>query len=101
MPVWEADFSAGFNATKELAFSLNVLYEGERYARLADPNAPGKMLAVPMASKLDVNLGASYNYVDWLSFFAKLNNVFNNRYEIFYGYRAPGVNLMFGASFAF
>ncbi len=101
MPVWEADFSAGFNATKELAFSLNILYEGERYARLADPNTAGKLLAVPMGSKLDVNLGASYNYVDWLSFFAKLNNVFNNRYQIFHGYRAPGVNLMFGASFAF
>ncbi|MDR1584744.1 MAG: hypothetical protein LBS07_01020 [Prevotellaceae bacterium] len=93
-PAWEADFSAGFNVTKELAFSLNAFYEGGRYAKL-------KNKAILMSPKMDVNIGASYNYLDWLSFFARINNLFNSKYENFYGYEVQGLNVMLGASFSF
>ena len=93
-PVWEADFNANFNVTKELAFSLNAFYEGERYAKLGDSIRT-------MSPKIDVNLGASYTYLDWLTFFAKANNLLNNRYEKFYGYQVQGLNVMVGAAMSF
>ena len=95
-PAWETDFSADFNVTKELAFSLNAFYESERFAKLGDLHP-----AQRMSPKVDINIGASYTYLDQLSFFAKVNNVLNNKYERFYGYQVQGLNVMAGATFSF
>ncbi len=94
LPAWEMDFSAGFNVTDELAFSFNLFYEGDRYAKIANR-------AELMDPKVDVNIGASYVYLDWLSFFARVNNLLNNKYQNFYGYEAQGLNVMVGASLSF
>ena len=93
-PMWEMDFNTSFNVTKELAFSLNAFYESERHAKLGNYSRA-------MDPKLDINIGASYTYLDWLTFFARANNLLNNRYENFYGYRVQGLNAMVGASVSF
>ena len=93
-PAFEMDFSTSFNATKELAFSLNVFYESERHAKL------GNHIAT-MKQKVDVNVGASYTYLDWLTIFAKANNLLNSKYENFYGYQVQGLNAMVGAAISF
>ena len=93
-PAFEADFSTSFNVTKGLAFSLNIFYEGERHAKL------GNHIAT-MNPKVDINVGASYTYLDWLTFFAKGNNLLNSRYENFYGYQVQGLNAMVGAAISF
>jgi outer membrane cobalamin receptor len=54
-----------------------------------------------MNDKLDINLGVSYNYNSWLTAFAKINNLINNRYQNFYGYDVQGTNAMIGAAFTF
>ena len=93
-PAFEADFGTSFNVTKGLAFSLNIFYEGERHAKL------GNHIAT-MNPKVDINVGASYTYLDWLTFFAKGNNLLNSRYENFYGYQVQGLNAMVGAAISF
>jgi len=54
-----------------------------------------------MKPKLDINVGASYSYLNWFTMFAKINNLINSRYEEFYGYKVQGMNVLVGAAFSF
>jgi len=54
-----------------------------------------------MRPKVDINLGASYLYNNWLTAFAKVNNLINNPYQDFYGYQVQGLNVLVGAAFSF
>ena len=49
----------------------------------------------------DVNLGASYSYLDWFTMFFKVNNILNKHYQNFYGYDVQGLNVMVGAILSF
>ena len=70
------------------------MFQDGRYARLG--SAAHKMKPI-----YDLNLGASYAYLDWLSVFVKLNNILNSKYDYFNGYPVQGINAMVGASFSF
>lgn len=96
-PKWEADIAADLRLSRNLNVSANVFYEGERYARLGDNVSDFKI----MKPKVDINLGASYSYLNWFTMFAKVNNLINNKYEEYYGYQVQGLNVMVGASFSF
>jgi len=93
-PVWEADLSTDVHVTRNLSVSANAFFEGVRYAKLGDT-------AVRMRPKVDINLGTSYNYNNWLTAFAKINNLINNPYQDYYGYEVQGTNVMVGAAFSF
>jgi len=56
---------------------------------------------VKMNDKVDLNLGVSYNYLNWFTAFAKINNVLNKHYQDYYGYDVQGANVMVGAAFSF
>jgi hypothetical protein len=45
---------------------------------------------------LDVSLGAVYHYNKYISGFVQLNNLLNQPYQTFYGYKAFGLNGMLG-----
>jgi len=94
MPKLEADLAADWKLNKDLTLSSNVFYEGNRYAQLGD-------MAVKMSPKVDVNLGASYSYLDWFTMFFKVNNILNKHYQNFYGYDVQGLNVMVGAILSF
>jgi len=93
-PKYDAQLNVGVKINPNLSVSANAYYEGERYAKLGNT-------VVLMNDKVDINLGASYSYSSSLIFFAKINNLINNRYQNFYGYDVQGFNLMLGAALTF
>lgn len=56
---------------------------------------------VTMSSALDFGAGAEYTFIPRLSAFANVNNIFNNTYERWYGYRAYGFNIFGGLRLKF
>lgn len=93
-PKFEANLSADWRLSRNLNITSNVFYESERFAKLGD-------MTMRMKPKVDINLGASYSYLNWFTMFAKINNLINNRYEEFYGYKVQGMNVLVGAAFSF
>jgi len=93
-PKYEMEMNTSLKISPDLSVSANVFYDGGRYAKLGN-------LAVPMKDKVDVNLGVSYNYLNWFTAFAKLNNLINSHYQDYYGYDVQGANVMVGAAFSF
>lgn len=49
----------------------------------------------------DLSVYASYEFVKNLSAYAKLDNIFNKKYQYFYGYPVEGTNFIAGLSFKF
>lgn len=49
----------------------------------------------------DAGLGAEYNFIPRLSVFLNVNNLFNNRYQRWYGYEAYGFNVYGGLRLKF
>lgn len=93
-PEIEFDLNTNVKITKALAVSLLLFVEDGAYARLGTNE-------IKMPTKLDLNIGASYTYYDWLTFFANVNNLTNSKYYHFYGYEVQGINFMAGAKFSF
>jgi hypothetical protein len=93
-PAWQANLNTDFKINHDLTISANAFYESERMAKLGT-------MAVPMNPRVDINIGASYSYNNWLSVFGKINNLINNKYMDFYGYEVQGVNGLVGAAFSF
>lgn len=56
---------------------------------------------VTMSSALDFGSGAEYTFIPRLSAFANVNNIFNNQYERWYGYRVYGFNIFGGLRLKF
>jgi hypothetical protein len=93
-PKYEAELNTNVRINPNFNVSANVYYQGERYAKLGNT-------AIRMHDKVDINLGASYSYLNWFTAFAKINNLINNQYQNFYGYDVQGTNAMIGAAFTF
>jgi len=93
-PKFEADLSADWRINRNINLTSNIFYQGERFAKLGD-------MAVRMSPKVDVNFGVSYSYLNWFTMFAKVNNLLNNKYQEYYGYKVQGLNVMAGAAFSF
>ena len=94
MPAWDMDFGANMKVGNNISLSTQFIFQDGRYAKLGSSSQ--KMHAIT-----DLNLGASYAYLDWLSVFMKLNNVLNSGYDTYYGYQVQGINMMIGAAFSF
>ena len=94
MPKYDAQLNTDVHINDNLTVSVNMYYEGIRYAKLGD-------MAIPMNDKVDVNLGVAYSYNNWLTVFGKINNLINNQYQNYYGYDVQGTNMMIGAAFSF
>jgi len=93
-PTFEADCTANVKITKDITASANVFYMGGRKAKLNG-------LPTPMKDVIDINLGGTYKFSNWLSFFIKGNNLLNSKYDEYYGYQVQGINFLAGATLAF
>ncbi len=93
-PAFEADVNADWRFNRNLSFSSTLFIQGVTYAKLGDT-------AYRMRPAVDMNIAASYSFSRAFSVFARLNNVFNSRYEHFYGYKVQGINMMLGGSLSF
>ncbi len=95
LPTWEADFGANVKITNDITATTQFIFQDGRYTKLSN------QYGTKLNPVLDWNLAASYAYRDWLSVFAKLNNILNKKYEIYGGYDVQGINIMVGAAFSF
>ncbi|MHB9054847.1 MAG: porin family protein [Paludibacteraceae bacterium] len=95
LPRWDADFGTSVKINNDVNVNTQFIFQDGRYAKLSD------IYGTKMAPVLDWNLGATYAYRDWMSFFLKLNNILNKKYEIYSGYDVQGINVMVGAAFSF
>lgn len=93
-PKFESDLAADIRLSRNLNLTTNVFFESERFAKIGIDD-------FRMKPKVDVNLGASYSYLNWLTIFGKVNNLTNSKYEEYYGYEVQGINFMLGAAFSF
>ncbi len=50
---------------------------------------------------LDLNAGATYRLIDNVQLFMQVNNLFNNKYEQWYGYPVYGTNIVAGGLISF
>lgn len=94
MPAWDVDFGANVKVINDVDLSAQFFFQDGRYAKLGNR-------AVKMTPTMDLNLGASYTYNNWLSLFVKANNLLNKKYDIQYGYQVYGINAMAGVSLSF
>lgn len=56
---------------------------------------------IELPAAFDLGAGAEYTFIPRLSAFAQVNNIFNNQYERWYGYRAYGMNIFGGLRLKF
>jgi outer membrane receptor protein involved in Fe transport len=61
----------------------------------------GELLTGDLDSRLDLNLGFSYRHNPNFSAFLQLNNILNQRYELWYRYPVQGFQVMAGLGFSF
>ena len=94
MPAIEADFATNIHITRDITASANVFYIGERTAKTIGS-------IETMKPVVDVNIGGTYAYANWLSFFVKANNLLNSRYDEYFGYQVQGLNVLVGATVSF
>ena len=93
-PSFESDLTAGFQfQTIPLRTDLTYHLEAGRKSRIHD--------IVNMKNINEVNLMGTYTFNHTLSIFAKIDNLLNQQYDIWYGYPAQGTQFMGGLSVKF
>lgn len=97
-PTFTAEFNADIKPIDKLTLSLNYLYAGGR--KTYDSSIDVKS-SVKMKDINEFNVKGTYQITNWLSVFAKANNIFNQQYELQYGYPLQGFNALGGISLKF
>jgi len=93
-PKFEADLTSEVRLSRNMHVNGSLFVQGDRQAKLGT-------MVMSMKPVTDINLGASYTYLNWFTMFAKVNNLLNSNYQEFYGYEVQGMNVMVGAAFSF
>lgn len=105
LPVNEWNLGLNVNATKHLAFDLDIyLANGREYRNTietdlkpdADFFSSGKMKNI-----FNVNLGATYRFNDSVHLLVQANNIFAQHYNLYYGMPAQRFNIMAGVGVCF
>lgn len=95
LPVMTATFTANYKIAEKIFLKLDVIGIGKSYAKLAD-NQTQKVNGT-----VDLNLGATYKFSKYFSFFAELNNLANIKYQQYYNYPSYGFNGKLGVIFTY
>jgi len=99
-PAVESDLNAEVKVNKKITASMHIFYEGERYARMGKTSLTD-VRVIRLKPITDINLGATYTFTKNFAAFGRINNLFNQQYEHFNGYRVQGINVLFGGSLSF
>lgn len=106
-PKMEGKLKLTYDVNDKLAFNTTFLYQGGRYAKDWN-NGPYWMTKYPpqydvvkLKDVYDLSLGADYCFNDQLSLFAKLDNVLNQKYQLYYGYPVEGIQFFAGLKMRF
>lgn len=93
LPTFTFDINADFSFIDNLTLSAAYLFEGGRKTYLYE--------SISMKNVNELNLKASYNLLDWITIYGRVNNVLNQKYERYYGYTQQGVSALGGVSLTF
>jgi len=101
-PTFTAELNADINILPELTVSLNYIYGGGRKAYLGKMRYESTSIgSVSMKDINEFNVRAEYKVLDWISIYARANNILNQKYELIHGYTLQGFNALGGLSFKF
>ncbi|MDR1653058.1 MAG: hypothetical protein LBS01_05315 [Prevotellaceae bacterium] len=93
-PELDLNLNASYKVVENINISFTGYYQSGLMAKIG--SEPRKM-----KNRIDLNLGASYTWYQWLTLFVTGNNLLNSKYDIYYGYEVQGINLMLGATMSF
>ncbi|RNC66928.1 hypothetical protein [Proteiniphilum sp. X52] len=93
-PGFEADLRAAFTLTGFLKLTANYYFAGDRWSYYDGSNRQ-------MDNINDLNAGALYQINDAFSINLRVNNLLSQKYDIWYGYPAQGLNASGGFTFRF
>lgn len=94
-PTTEGKLKLTYDVNENLAFNTTFLYQGGRYAKPYNGD-PFKLKDV-----FDLGLGADYHINEQLSVFARLDNLLNQKYQLFYDYPVTGIEFFAGLKMSF
>ena len=106
-PKMEGKLKLTYDVNDNLAFNTTFLYQGGRYAKdwhygpYWMTKYPPQYDVVKLKDVYDLSLGADYCFNDQLSVFAKLDNVLNQKYQLYYGYPVEGIQFFAGLKMRF
>ena len=83
-----------------MTLTLGMNLVGQQYALDFD-NATATFSDKKMDGTFDLNLMGEYLVIDNLTAFLRLNNLLNNKYEVWNNYPTQGFNAMAGITFSF
>ncbi len=98
LPYFTADANFSYLYRQKLSFGLGMDIVGPRQAfdQLTNPDIPSVLKGY-----VDASLNLEYIYNSRISAFVNLQNLFNNQYDLFLGYRAQSINAVFGFNYRF
>ncbi len=94
MPTYDAALFANIRLAEKIYLNGGYFATSTRKARDLANNVS------TLAAINDINIGAEYRYKENISGFIKINNILNQRYEIWNNYRAQGLNVLAGITFS-
>lgn len=100
-PGFEADIRAALNLTSYLKLTANYYFAGDRWSYAGDRWSYYDRANRKMDNINDLNAGALYQINDAFSINLRVNNLLAQKYDIWYGYPAQGLNASGGFTFRF
>ena len=103
-PTTEAKLKLTYDFNDKLAFNTSLVYQGGRYAKVWDgvgDRQATNFNAEKLKDVFDLSLGADYKVNDQISAFALLDNVANQKYQLFYNYPVTGIQFFAGVKLRF
>lgn len=98
-PAFESTLKAFYAFDEALTFNAALRFEAGRYAKVQKGYSIYD--EVKLKNIFDLSLGADYKLRDQLYVFAKIDNIANCRYQMFYDYPVTGVQLFAGVKMKF
>lgn len=104
-PAFEGKLMVKYDFNDKLAFNASVLYQGGRYGmdecNISVLNLYDNNSVVKLEDVIDIALGADYKINDQIAVFAKIDNLANCKYQLFYNYPVTGIQLFAGLKMTF
>ncbi len=100
-PASELTITASTHVIPKLDLSMNYYLGAKRKALEMNFPTNSVLLVQEMKDISELSLNASYALLDKLSIWGEVNNILNQKYEIYQGYPTQGIRFMLGASYRF
>lgn len=94
LPELEAGITADYKISPRWAVGADFFYQGERKDLLLDE-------PVTVKDYFDANLRLNFQISSQFGLFVRGNNLFNNEYKQWYGYKVQGIQGMLGLTYQF